>query len=71
MKGETDVDKGGNSLDRPTMLGMVDEIALATLVSGVPFEYLKLGVIGALRRRARRDGFSGVCEVGMLERFLC
>lgn len=45
-----DVDECGDRLDLEAMLGMVDEVSLAGLVSGVPFEDVKLCAHG--KRRA-------------------
>jgi len=43
-----DVEEGGYGLDRAGVLGVVEEVALAGLVFGMPFEYVKLGVVCAL-----------------------
>ena len=37
-----DVDKGGDCQDLPALLGMVDEVSLAGLIFGVPFEDVEL-----------------------------
>jgi hypothetical protein len=42
LEGEGDVDEGSDSLDRTALLGMVDEVLLARLVFGVPFEDVEL-----------------------------
>ena len=51
LEGKIDIDEGGNSLDGTAVLGVFDEVSLTTLVFGIPFENVELGVIGMLRRR--------------------
>lgn len=48
LEGEVDVEEGGDGLDRGGMLGVVEEVALAGLVFGVPVEDVELGVVGAV-----------------------
>lgn len=40
-----DVDEGGDCLYLGTLLGMVDEVSLAGLVFGIPFEDVELRII--------------------------
>ena len=49
LEGEVDVEEGGDGLDGAGVLGVVEEVALAGLVFGVPLEDVELGVVGALR----------------------
>ena len=55
-----DVDKGGNSQYGAARLGMVDEVSLARLVFRVPFEYVKLRVVGSLARWLYMPCMSGI-----------
>lgn len=48
LKGETDVHKGGHSLNRTDILGMVQEVAGARLELGVPLKDVKIGIIEGL-----------------------
>ena len=41
-----DVDEGGDGLDLGTVLGMIEKVSLAGLISGVPFEDIELCVHG-------------------------
>lgn len=45
LEGKVDVDKGGNGEDVGRVLGVVDEVALAGLVFGIPFEDVELKVM--------------------------
>ena len=58
-----DVDERGDGLDGVAMLGVVEEVALAALVFGVPFEDVELRVVGVLRRGGR----DAVCGLGVVE----
>ena len=42
LEGETDVGEGSDGLYGDTLLGMIDEVFLAGLVFGVPFEDIEL-----------------------------
>jgi len=42
LEGEVDVDEGGHGLDVVGGLGVVEEVFLAGLVFGVPFENVEL-----------------------------
>ena len=43
MEGQADVDEGAHGLHAVLVLSMVEEIALAALVCGVPVEDVKVG----------------------------
>ena len=60
LRRQEDVDKGRDGEDGATGLGMVDEVALAGLVFGVPFENVELRVIGALGRLLCVPCMSGI-----------
>lgn len=49
-----DVDECGDCLDLDALLGMVDEVSLAGLVFGIPFEDVEL--CGRSKRIARDQG---------------
>ena len=49
LVGEVDVDEGSDGLDVVRGLGVGVEVALARLIFGVPFEYVKLDVVGMQR----------------------
>ena len=38
LEGKMDVDESCDCLDRPALLGMLDEVTLAGLIFGIPFE---------------------------------
>lgn len=42
LEGQADVDEGAHGLDAIVVLGVVEEVALAALVCGVPFENVKV-----------------------------
>ena len=42
LEGEADVDEGSDGLDGAALLGMIDEVFLAGLIFGIPFEDIKL-----------------------------
>ena len=48
MERQGDVDEGADGLDAIVVLGVVEEVALAALVGGVPFENVKVRFCGRL-----------------------
>ena len=66
LEGEVDVEEGGHGLDGTRVLGVVEEVALAGLVFGVPFEDVELRVVGPLggsgRGRRRGEGCGAMGE---------
>lgn len=68
LMGESDVDKGGDGLDRSALLCVFDKIFLAGLVFRVPVEYIKLGVVRSMGLWETRSGGGGqVGKRGELE----
>ena len=68
LEGQVDVEEGGDRLHGRRVLRVVEEVALAGLVFGVPFEDVELRVVGALGRggdgRLGGEGGGGVGERG-------
>ena len=62
LEGEADVDEGGDGLDGITVLGVVGKISLTALVFGVPFEDVKLRVVGVLWRGSLVDRVGEIGE---------
>ena len=50
LVGQVDIDESGYGLDGMGVLGVVEKVALAGLIFGVPLEDVELGVIGMLGR---------------------
>ena len=63
LEGEVDVEEGGDGLHGAGVLGVVEEVALAGLVFGIPVEDVELRVVGPLVRR-RVVGIVGVAGSG-------
>jgi hypothetical protein len=49
LEWEVNVEESSERVDRHTMLRMVEEIFLAALIAGVPFEDVEMGVLRTLR----------------------
>ena len=56
------VEEGGDGLDGAGVLGVVEEVALAGLVFGVPVEDVELRVVGAVEGWVSGGGGGGVGE---------
>ena len=59
LEGEVDVEECGDGLDGRRVLGVVQEVALAGLVLGVPVEDVELGVVGPGGRGLLLGGCGG------------
>ena len=66
LTGEADVQEGGDSLDGLLMLGLVQEVSLAVLVAGVPFEHFECAFARRTRATSTRGAQAG--EGGLRER---
>jgi hypothetical protein len=47
LGGEQDVDESGDRQDGTRVLGVVQEVALAGLIFGIPHENIEPGILGA------------------------
>ena len=69
LGGEEDVEEGGDGEDGTGVLGVVEEVALAGLVLGVPFEDVELWVVGLVWGEwfggRGGEGGGGVGELGV------
>lgn len=48
LKRKVNIEEGRQRLNGNTMLGMIEEIALAVLVTRIPFKYVELRIIGTV-----------------------
>lgn len=49
LEGKVDVEEGSESVYRHAMLRVVEEISLTTLVAGIPFENVEMGILRTVR----------------------
>lgn len=48
LKRKVNIEEGRQRLNGNTMLGVIEEIALAVLVTRIPFKYVELRIIGTV-----------------------